>query len=120
MCVRRSPASDHSTSDRFPDIVWFEATLSNPKLWNTTIPSIPRRWKLSETVETESTVRFYFEDEGMVVFTSRTELASSMHEIEIESDKIHSDPNKLSVLFREMIQMCLWCAFTDRVHLTST
>ena len=32
-----------------------------------------------------------------------------MHEIEIEKDKIKSHPTKLSVLFKEMIQMCLWC-----------
>lgn len=38
------------------------------------------------------------------------ELASSMHEIEIEKDGIISDPARLSVLFKEMIQMCLWCA----------
>ena len=31
-----------------------------------------------------------------------------MHEIEVEKDKIRSDPAKLSVLFKEMIQMCLW------------
>jgi len=43
------------------------------------------------------------------MFISRVELASSMHEIEIEKDKIKSDPDKLSVLFKEMVQMCLWC-----------
>jgi hypothetical protein len=32
-----------------------------------------------------------------------------MHDIDIEKDKIKSDPAKLSVLFKEMIQMCLWC-----------
>ena len=31
-----------------------------------------------------------------------------MHEIEIEKDGIKSDPAKLSVSFKEMIQMCLW------------
>jgi len=31
-----------------------------------------------------------------------------MHEIEIEKDKIKSDPAKLSVLLKEMTQMCLW------------
>jgi hypothetical protein len=31
-----------------------------------------------------------------------------MHEIEIEKDKIKSDPAKLSVLFKEMIYVCLW------------
>lgn len=31
-----------------------------------------------------------------------------MHDIEIEKDTIGSDPAKLSVLLKEMIQMCLW------------
>jgi len=31
-----------------------------------------------------------------------------MYEIETGKDKIKSDPAKLSVLFKEMIQMCLW------------
>lgn len=42
-----------------------------------------------------------------------------MHEIEIGKDQIISDPEKLSVLFKEMVQMCLWCVLasplTDRV-----
>lgn len=42
------------------------------------------------------------------MFTPPAELASSMYEIEVEKGKITSDSSKLSVLFEEMIQMCLW------------
>ena len=31
-----------------------------------------------------------------------------MHEMETEKDALKSDPSKLAVLFKEMIQMCLW------------
>ena len=44
----------------------------------------------------------------MPTLTLRAELASSMYEIEVEKDKIAPDPAKLSVLFKQMIQMCLW------------
>jgi hypothetical protein len=36
------------------------------------------------------------------------ELATTFHEIEAEKDTLRSDPEKLAVLFKEMIQMCLW------------
>ena len=32
-----------------------------------------------------------------------------MHELESEKHKLIEDPDKLSVLFKEMMQMCLWC-----------
>ena len=38
----------------------------------------------------------------IVTLTSRVELSSSMHEIEIGEDKINSDPIELSVLFDEI------------------
>ena len=31
-----------------------------------------------------------------------------MHELEAEKQSLQSDPAKLAVLFKEMIQMCLW------------
>lgn len=31
-----------------------------------------------------------------------------MHDLDAEKDVIRNDPAKLSVLFKEMIQMCLW------------
>ena len=61
-----------------------------------------------------SIVRLLFDCTGIASLMSRAELASSMHEIEIEKDKIKSDPAKLSVLFKEMIQMCLWYVSSHR------
>ena len=31
-----------------------------------------------------------------------------MHDLESEKDELIADPDKLLVIFREMIQMCLW------------
>ena len=36
------------------------------------------------------------------------ELAATLAELESEKDLIANDPQKLEVLFREMMQMCLW------------
>jgi hypothetical protein len=36
------------------------------------------------------------------------EIATTMHGIQEEHAKLESDPDKLGVLFKEMIQMCLW------------
>lgn len=41
----------------------------------------------------------------------RKEIATSVHELEREKERLRSNPDKLLVLFREMIQMCLWRAF---------
>ncbi|KAI0049733.1 DUF89 domain-containing protein [Auriscalpium vulgare] len=40
--------------------------------------------------------------------TAIYQLATTMHDLEAEKDTLASDPDKLEVLFREMIQMCLW------------
>lgn len=37
-----------------------------------------------------------------------SELAKTMKELEVDHDMIQTDPSKLAVLFKEMIQMCLW------------
>lgn len=37
------------------------------------------------------------------------EIANTIHELEVDKDLLRSDPEKLRVLFTEMIQMCLWC-----------
>jgi len=71
-------------------------------------PLFLKNWRLSRRAATESTVRSSSDHAGIHALTPGAELASSMHEIEIEKDKIKSDPVKLSVLFKEMIQMCLW------------
>jgi hypothetical protein len=39
------------------------------------------------------------------------EIATTMYELESEKVKLQEDPDKLEVLFREMIQMCLWLVF---------
>ena len=31
-----------------------------------------------------------------------------MHDLEAERDALINDPEKLGVLFKEMVQMCLW------------
>ena len=36
------------------------------------------------------------------------ELATTMHELERDNDTLASDPDNLKVIFKEMIQMCLW------------
>ncbi|KAI6146498.1 hypothetical protein EDD17DRAFT_1767644 [Pisolithus thermaeus] len=41
-----------------------------------------------------------------------------MHELETEKDKLVDDPDKPSVLFKEMVQMCLWGNATDLSLLT--
>ena len=44
-----------------------------------------------------------------------SEIANTMHELESEKSKFAGDPDKLEVLFREMIQICLWfvCIFVS-------
>jgi hypothetical protein len=39
-----------------------------------------------------------------------TELATTMQGIEKDKAAFESDPEKLGVLFKEMIQICLWLA----------
>ncbi|KAF7323249.1 hypothetical protein HMN09_00105700 [Mycena chlorophos] len=46
------------------------------------------------------------------------QIAKSMHELKTEHAKVESDPSKLAVLFKEMIQMCLWGNATDLSLLT--
>lgn len=36
------------------------------------------------------------------------ELATTMHELDRDKTKLASDPQNLNVIFKEMIQMCLW------------
>lgn len=106
-----TPFLQHPIPDHPSDTVYFEAISSNPKLWNTTTRLLPKRRKLFGKAATEFTVRSSLDCVQIVMLIPRAEIASSMHEIEIEKDKIKSDPAKLSVLFKEMIQMCLWCVF---------
>ncbi|KAF7373390.1 DUF89 domain-containing protein [Mycena sanguinolenta] len=46
------------------------------------------------------------------------QIATTMHQLQEEHAKLESDPEKLGVLFKEMIQMCLWGNATDLSLLT--
>jgi hypothetical protein len=43
-------------------------------------------------------------------------LAATLAELQSEKDIIVSDPEKLKVLFHEMTQMCLWCAYSPVIR----
>ncbi|KAI6102943.1 DUF89 domain-containing protein [Pisolithus sp. B1] len=49
--------------------------------------------------------------------TAIHQIATTMHELETEKKKLVDDPGKLSVLFKEMVQMCLWCVLTHDLSL---
>lgn len=40
------------------------------------------------------------------------ELATTLYEVGEEKNTLESDPDKLGVLFKEMVQMCLWYVFS--------
>jgi hypothetical protein len=46
------------------------------------------------------------------------QIATTVHELESQKGSLESDPDKLEVLFKEMIQMCLWGNATDLSLLT--
>ncbi|KAI0759122.1 DUF89 domain-containing protein [Fomes fomentarius] len=46
------------------------------------------------------------------------QLATTMHELERDKQSLASDPENLKVIFKEMIQMCLWGNATDLSMLT--
>lgn len=37
-----------------------------------------------------------------------------MHELERDKEKLAADPANLNVIFKEMIQICLWCEQRSR------
>jgi hypothetical protein len=41
-------------------------------------------------------------------YTWSIEIATTIHELEGQKTMLESDSEKLEVLFKEMIQMCLW------------
>ncbi|GJE89042.1 protein-glutamate O-methyltransferase family protein [Phanerochaete sordida] len=55
-----------------------------------------------------------FRSSGKAIY----QLATTIHDLEVEKDILRNDPEKLAVLFKEMIQMCLWGNATDLSLLT--
>jgi len=55
-----------------------------------------------------------FQQSGKAIY----QIAMTMHELQEEHAKLKSDSAKLGVLFKEMIQMCLWGNATDLSLLT--
>ncbi|KAJ6542625.1 hypothetical protein B0H19DRAFT_1171131 [Mycena capillaripes] len=55
-----------------------------------------------------------FQQSGKAIY----QIATTMYELQEEHVKLKSDADKLGVLFREMIQMCLWGNATDLSLLT--
>ncbi|KAH8094465.1 DUF89 domain-containing protein [Cristinia sonorae] len=55
-----------------------------------------------------------FKSSGAAIY----QLAKVMHDLEGEKAELSADPDKLLVIFREMIQMCLWGNATDLSLLT--
>ncbi|KZP30085.1 DUF89 domain-containing protein [Athelia psychrophila] len=45
-------------------------------------------------------------------------IATTMHELEDQKDALVGDPDKLQILFKEMVQICLWGNATDLSLLT--
>ena len=45
---------------------------------------------------------------NIVLMHPSPELARTMHELEVEKHDLSRDPERIGVLFNEMIQMCLW------------
>ncbi|KAJ7279027.1 DUF89 domain-containing protein [Mycena rebaudengoi] len=56
-----------------------------------------------------------FKQSGKAIY----QIAATMQELHHEHAKLESDPDKLGVLFKEMIQMCLWLDLSLLTHLSS-
>ncbi|EJD46326.1 DUF89 domain-containing protein [Auricularia subglabra TFB-10046 SS5] len=56
-----------------------------------------------------------FKSSGAAVY----KLANTMHELASERDALLADPEKLEILFKEMLQICLWGNATDLSLLTN-
>ncbi|CDO75454.1 hypothetical protein BN946_scf184823.g8 [Trametes cinnabarina] len=63
---------------------------------------------------------FLVQKEGTFQKSSKAiyQLATTMHELEQDKETLESDPDNSKVIFKEMIQMCLWGNATDLSMLT--
>ncbi|KAI0037119.1 DUF89 domain-containing protein [Vararia minispora EC-137] len=71
-----------------------------------------RHWKNYDPFaeQKEST----FQKSGAAIY----KLATTMHQLEGEKAVLESDPDKLEVIFREMVQMCLWYDLSLLTHMS--
>lgn len=97
------------------DIVCLGRTSTRRVTGAASIPSLLKRKKCSRTAVPQYTVRVVKLGFTLVCTPILTrlgeEIATTMHELEQEKEKLRSNPDKLLVLFREMVQMCLWQAY---------
>ncbi|KAI0316951.1 DUF89 domain-containing protein [Amylostereum chailletii] len=74
--------------------------------------ALTKHWKTYDPFSSQK--QETFKASGSAIY----QLATTMHELEAEKEALISDPDKLEVIFREMIQMCLWGNATDLSLLT--
>ncbi|KAI0086103.1 DUF89 domain-containing protein [Irpex rosettiformis] len=75
---------------------------------------------VTQTVHWRSLDPFYAQKEESFRGSCKAiyQLATTIHELDAEKQSIRDDRGKLAVLFKEMIQMCLWGNATDLSLLT--
>jgi hypothetical protein len=89
---------------------FFDHSSARPNNGAFMIHSSTKKWTRSRGAEHLYTVclpYFYF-IQFQPLHTTHSEIATTMHELEIRKSSLQSDPEKLKVLFKEMIQVCLW------------
>ena len=91
-------------------IAYFGHTSTRRANGATLIPSLRKRRRCSRTALLRYIVRVVSPGnlERDDAHRLGKEIATSMHELEREKERLKSNPDKLLVVFREMIQMCLW------------
>ena len=94
------------------DIVFLDRTLTRRVTGAVLTPFSRKRRTCSRTVASRSIVRvvLLFHVTPLNVHHP-SEIATTMHELEQEKERLRADPDKLLLLFREMVQMCLWRAY---------
>ncbi|KAG2003504.1 DUF89 domain-containing protein [Coprinopsis cinerea AmutBmut pab1-1] len=74
--------------------------------------ALTKHWKAYDPFFSNKTKTF--KHSGSSVF----KLATTVHELEKNKSELENDPSKIEVIFKEMIQMCLWGNATDLSLLT--